>query len=105
MPRSATPAGRGTRHGCTATCRTSCPTLRADPSVGRTRSRPVDSGPMTTIDHAALLASARAILPDVIAVRRRLHRIPEIGNELPRTQALIADALRALGVEATLGSS
>ncbi|MFN8623620.1 MAG: M20 family metallopeptidase [Chloroflexota bacterium] len=60
---------------------------------------------MSTIDHAALLASARAILPDVVAVRRRLHRIPEIGNDLPRTQALVADELRALGVEHTLGTS
>lgn len=60
---------------------------------------------MSTTTQAALLDAARAILPDVIAVRRRLHRIPEIGNDLPQTQALVADELRALGIEPVLGTS
>ncbi len=52
-----------------------------------------------------LLAAAEAILPDVIDVRRRLHRHPEIGLQLPRTQALVAESLRAIGLEPRLGES
>src|SRR5258705_5774680 len=49
------------------------------------------------------LDAAREILPEVIAVRRRLHRIPEVGLELPRTQALVVEAVRGLGLDPTLG--
>ena len=52
---------------------------------------------------AALLPAAEAILPDVVEVRRRIHRRPEIGLQLPETQAVIADALRGLGLEPQLG--
>jgi len=52
---------------------------------------------------ATLLPAAEAILPDVIDVRRRIHRRPEIGLQLPQTQAVAADALRALGLEPRLG--
>jgi hippurate hydrolase len=52
-----------------------------------------------------LLAAAEAILPDVVEVRRRLHRRPEIGLHLPATQAQIAETLRAVGLEPRLGSS
>ncbi|MEP6639791.1 MAG: M20 family metallopeptidase [Chloroflexota bacterium] len=51
------------------------------------------------------LAAARAILPDVIELRRRLHRIPEVGLELPKTQAIVLDAVRALGLEPMAGVS
>lgn len=52
-----------------------------------------------------LLASAEAALPDVIAIRRRLHRRPEIGLQLPATQAAIAEALVDLGLEPRLGQT
>ena len=52
-----------------------------------------------------LLAAAEAILPDVIDVRRRLHRHPEVGLQLPRTQALVIESLRAIGLEPRLGES
>ncbi len=52
-----------------------------------------------------LLAAAEAILPDVVEVRRRLHRHPEIGLQLPATQAMIVEALLALGLEPRLGES
>ena len=52
-----------------------------------------------------LLAAARAILPDVIDVRRRLHRHPEIGLQLPVTQAAVVEALRAIGLEPRSGES
>lgn len=54
---------------------------------------------------SALLDAARAILPDVVDVRRRLHRIPETGLELPLTQAVVVDELRALGLDPHLGES
>jgi len=60
---------------------------------------------MSTTTQAALLAAARDILPDVIALRRELHRIPEIGNDLPRTQAVVVRELRALGLEPRTGTS
>jgi amidohydrolase len=56
----------------------------------------------TSIAHPYLDA-AREILPEVIALRRRLHRIPEVGLELPRTQALVLEAVRGLGLDPTQG--
>lgn len=50
-----------------------------------------------------LLAQATDLLPDIVALRRRLHRRPEIGLALPETQAAVADQLRALGLEPILG--
>ena len=38
------------------------------------------------------------------ALRRDLHRAAEIGLQLPRTQALVADALAEVGLEIALGS-
>jgi amidohydrolase len=52
-----------------------------------------------------LIAAAEAILPDVVEIRRRLHRLPEIGLELPLTQAAVADGLRAIGLEPRLGGT
>jgi amidohydrolase len=43
-----------------------------------------------------LLAMARAIGPDLVALRRDLHRIPEIGNHLPFTQQMLLGALNAV---------
>ena len=56
----------------------------------------------TSIAHPYLDA-ARKILPEVIALRRRLHRVPEVGLELPLTQALVLDAVRGLGLEPVAG--
>jgi amidohydrolase len=55
-------------------------------------------------DHP-LRAAAEAILPDVIEIRRRLHRRPEMGLHLPATQAVIADELRRLGLDPRLGGT
>jgi len=56
---------------------------------------------MTTI--ARLRADAQALLPDAIALRRRLHGLPEIGLELPETQRAILEGLDGLGLEIRLG--
>jgi hippurate hydrolase len=52
-----------------------------------------------------LLAEAVAIAPELVALRRDLHRIPELGLELPKTQARILQALDGLGLEITTGTA
>lgn len=54
-------------------------------------------------DHAALLSDARALLPDVVAIRRRIHRHPEIGTDLPVTQAVIVEELERIGLKPVRG--
>jgi hippurate hydrolase len=54
---------------------------------------------------AALLAAARADADRTVELRRRLHRTPEIGLHLPRTQATVLEELADLPVEVTVGSS
>ena len=51
----------------------------------------------------AALPEATAILPWIVEVRRRLHRVPEVGLTLPKTQAIVIDALRGLGLEPVVG--
>jgi hippurate hydrolase len=48
---------------------------------------------------------ARAIQDDLVELRRRLHREPELGLNLPRTQEKVLAALDGLPVEVTLGES
>jgi len=62
---------------------------------------------MTTVTPPVhpLLDDARAILPEVQAIRRRLHAIPEVGLQLPLTQALVAEAVRGLGLAPRLGAT
>jgi amidohydrolase len=62
-----------------------------------------ESGPPT--GPPDLLAEARALLPEIVGIRRHLHRRPEVGLELPETQAAVAGALRGLGLEPVLGRS
>ena len=60
---------------------------------------------MSTTNPSDLLASAQAILPDLVDLRRRLHRVPEVGLQLPKTQAVVVEELRALGLEPRLGTT
>lgn len=53
----------------------------------------------------AALAAAQRIAPDLVALRRRLHRIPEVGMDLPETQAVVLEALAGLDLEVTTGES
>jgi amidohydrolase len=50
-----------------------------------------------------LLADARRVLPGVIELRRAIHHHPELGLQLPRTQAAVLDALRELDLEVRTG--
>ncbi|MFE0457674.1 M20 family metallopeptidase [Kitasatospora sp. NPDC058965] len=51
-----------------------------------------------------LAASAARLQPELAALRRDLHREPEIGLELPKTRARLLAALDGLGLEITLGT-
>jgi hippurate hydrolase len=58
---------------------------------------------MTAFPH--LLEDAQALLPSAVAMRRDLHAHPELGLELPRTQAAIVRELEGLGLTITLGKA
>jgi amidohydrolase len=51
----------------------------------------------------ALLGEAGKILPEVVRLRREIHRRPEIGLTLPHTQSAVIDALDDLDLEITRG--
>jgi amidohydrolase len=53
----------------------------------------------------ALIDEARGLLDDTITLRRTLHRHPEIGLELPRTQAAIVEALDGLPLDVETGGN
>jgi amidohydrolase len=48
---------------------------------------------------AEIRAAAEAMAPALVATRRDIHQNPELGNRETRTGALVADRLRALGLE------
>lgn len=54
---------------------------------------------------ADLLADATQLAPELAALRHDLHRVPEIGLELPLTQARVLEALEGLGLEVSTGTS
>ena len=54
---------------------------------------------------AVLLDEAAAIQSDTVALRRTLHRRPEVGLQLPRTQQTILDAIGQLGLDVRTGAS
>src|SRR3954471_7432382 len=54
---------------------------------------------------ADLLAAARADADRTTDLRRRLHRQPEIGLHLPKTQAAVLEAFAELPVEVSTGTS
>ncbi|MFD9302559.1 M20 family metallopeptidase [Streptomyces sp. NPDC060048] len=51
-----------------------------------------------------LLTEARRLLPDIISLRRALHREPELGGHLPRTQARVLESLEGLPLHVTTGT-
>ena len=50
-----------------------------------------------------LIGPARDLLPGVVDLRRSLHRHPELGLDLPHTQAAVVDALEGLGLQVSVG--
>ena len=57
----------------------------------------------TTFD--ALLDDARAVLPEVVALRRELHAHPELGLDLPLTQRTVLDALQGMPLAVRCGDT
>ncbi len=53
---------------------------------------------------AALLEDARSLAGEITDLRHRLHREPELGLQLPRTQEKVLSALEGLPYEITLGT-
>jgi len=56
-------------------------------------------------DSSDLLNASQSLDADTIELRRAIHADPELGNDLPRTQKRITDALTGLGLDITLGES
>jgi hippurate hydrolase len=54
---------------------------------------------------AAVTADAQELAPELAELRRAIHREPELGLVLPRTQEKVLGALDGLGLELTLGTS
>lgn len=46
--------------------------------------------------------AARGVQADTVALRHRLHRRPELGNDLPETRAVVLEALEGLDLDITL---
>ena len=51
-----------------------------------------------------VLDDAKTVLDDTIQLRRRIHRHPEIGLVLPRTQAAVLEAVDGLGFDVRTGT-
>jgi hippurate hydrolase len=49
-----------------------------------------------------ILVEARELLPDVVALRRRIHANPELGLDLPETRAAVLEALAEIELEIEL---
>jgi amidohydrolase len=56
-------------------------------------------------DPARLLAEAKELLPRAVDLRRRIHRRPELGLDLPITTAAVEDSLKGLDVQIARGPS
>lgn len=51
-----------------------------------------------------IMTEAKAMLEETIELRRRIHRHPELGLTLPRTQATVLEALDGLGLDVRTGT-
>ena len=76
----------------------------AGPALAHGAPSPAISSAMTaTVSADALGAAVDAVMPRVIEWRRDLHQHPELGFAEHRSAALIAEHLRALGLEVRTG--
>jgi hippurate hydrolase len=64
---------------------------------------PVSRLSVSSAADGGLLSYLSGIQPELVALRRELHRDPEVGLSLPRTQARLLEALQGLPLEITLG--
>jgi amidohydrolase len=59
---------------------------------------------LSGIDSATALTRAPTLQVDLSKLRRRLHRLPEVGLQLPQTQTQVLSALADLGLEISTGT-
>lgn len=69
-----------------------------------TMSKPTTTRPTDPTCPHPLLKAAQALLPEMIAIRRKLHQHPEVGLELPWTKQVVVDAVKELGLTPILSS-
>ncbi|MFC7489334.1 MULTISPECIES: M20 metallopeptidase family protein [unclassified Knoellia] len=55
--------------------------------------------------HPSVLELSQSLAPELVSLRHDLHRHPELGNDLPRTQQAVLDALEGVDLEITVGQS
>lgn len=60
---------------------------------------------ITNAPDSGLVDVARSLHDDLVELRRAIHREPELGLDLPKTQSKITEALTGLGLEMKLGES
>ena len=60
---------------------------------------PAAPGRAASAPDAEIRAAAEAMTPALVSTRRDIHQNPELGNREVRTGALVAERLRALGLE------
>ncbi len=51
------------------------------------------------MDNRYTLTRAGELSDELISIRRKIHQNPEIGFDLPETTALVAEKLKAYGIE------
>ena len=54
-------------------------------------------------DLSRFLNEAKELLPAAVTLRRRIHRKPELGLDLPLTTEAVLDGLKGLDVEIARG--
>ena len=64
-----------------------------------------DDGNRMNIDAVDLTSLTQWQHDDVVQLRRRIHRYPELGNHLPRTRAAVLDSLQGLDLDIHLSQS
>ena len=52
-----------------------------------------------TLSKIDLLAEAEALQPRTLDLQRRIHQLPELGNDLPETKKLVMEAMAGLDLE------
>lgn len=71
--------------------------------------RPIPPPPVSPLAtdprFSGLVEAARALQPRTVALRRRIHKFPEQGLQLPRTQAAVVQALDGLPLQVSTGKS
>jgi hypothetical protein len=72
-------------------------------SAGSTITSSTPAGSASLSGVMDLLAEARQVLPEIIDLRRAIHRQPELGLDLHLTQAKVVHALRDLPLDIRAG--